>query len=50
MHTKHLMVPFARTNVFKFSFVSRATVAWNSLQQTLIDISEIANAFNPFKK
>ena len=45
MHTKHLMVHFARTNAFKFSFVSRANVAWNSLPQFLIDISDNANAF-----
>ena len=36
MHTKHLMVPFAHTNVFKFSFVSHSIVAWNSLPQSLI--------------
>ena len=45
VHTKHLMVPFARTNVFKFSFVPRAMVAWNSQPQALIDICYDAKAF-----
>lgn len=45
MHSKHLTQPFSRTNVLKYSFIPRALAAWNTLPQSIIDLSDNVNAF-----
>ena len=39
--TKHLSVPYARTNIYKFSFLPRATRLWNSLPNSLINSNNV---------
>ena len=45
MHSKHLTQPFSRTNVLKYSFISRALAAWNTLPHSITDLSDNVNAF-----
>ena len=45
MHDKHLNIPYARTNMYKFSFLPRAIKLGNSLPNALILDSKNIVAF-----
>ena len=45
MHDKHLNIPYARTNIYKFSFLPKAIKLWNSLPNALILDSKNVVAF-----
>ena len=44
-HSKHFNIPFAGTEVYKNSFVPRVLRWWNSLLQSLIDVSSSPGLF-----
>ena len=41
MHDKHLNIPYARTNIYKFSFLPRAIRLWNRIPNSLINSNNI---------
>ena len=45
MHDKHLNIPYARTNIYEFSFLSRAIKPWNSLPNSLFLNTDNIEAF-----
>ena len=34
-HERNLLVPYVRTNVYKYSFFSHTASLWNKLQETI---------------
>ena len=45
MYSTYFILPFSCTNVLKDSCISRAITAWNGLSQSVVDLSDNANAF-----
>lgn len=39
MNSEHYVPPYTRTNIYKFSFLPRAIVNWNSRPQRAVDIA-----------
>ena len=42
MHNRHYTTIYARTNIFKFSFVPRTIRDWNNLPHNVIEIADVA--------
>ena len=46
MHNSYYITIYARTNIFKFSFVPRTVKDWNSLPRSAVEIVEDAKFRN----
>jgi hypothetical protein len=45
MHSEHFNIPYAKTDVYKFSFIPRVVRLWNKLPQSIIDKRHNLDAF-----
>ena len=48
MHNSYYITIYARTNIFKFSFVPRTVKDWNSLPRSAVEIVEDAKILQLF--
>ena len=49
MHNSHFIQLYARTNIYKFSFIPRTIVNWNSLPQTYVDTALVTGGSEKFR-